>query len=421
MASKCRSTSVSSLENPVASNGKIGLRPPLPAGLGPRALMIAAAFGIVTGARVQCAPRMISYGYPNCTSCHVSVQGRGLLNSYGRGIDLAQSFSHTDFTGRIFGRAGESNGETWDGRFGKVLLDFVINSRVTHQLDSGSHDPTVLGLYRQAIFFGERDQWRLNTEIGYRDEGLNDTRLGPHLSTTGGDNLFLKKLLLEWRIEDNGSSGKEFAIGRDYLPIGLQIEDDTSFILNLTRNGLHDFPLQVKYFDWDEKSLGSVFLYAPTCDETPYYREFGGGFLYERYPSDRLAVGLQTVAGLSDEADRLRTGAYVRWGISNRWALLAETDYTHFWNGGSFQQKGHQITSFLQLFCHHREWLVSSLAANHAWSDLLNAGDHLYSVKYTLSARLARNFTVGLSYAHGNILRNLGHAKEATVFANIKF
>jgi len=45
------------------------------------------------------------------------------------------------------------------------------------------------------------------------------------LTTTGGSPLFLKKLLIEWRIEDKGTTGKEIALGRDYLPLDLQTDD----------------------------------------------------------------------------------------------------------------------------------------------------------------------------------------------------
>ena len=49
------------------------------------------------------APRMISFEYPNCYSCHVAVQGRGLLNARGRGIDIEQSYSELDATAALLG------------------------------------------------------------------------------------------------------------------------------------------------------------------------------------------------------------------------------------------------------------------------------------------------------------------------------
>ena len=35
-------------------------------------------------------PNMVRLGYPNCVSCHVTPQGGGVLNPYGKGIDEAQ-------------------------------------------------------------------------------------------------------------------------------------------------------------------------------------------------------------------------------------------------------------------------------------------------------------------------------------------
>ena len=40
---------------------------------------------------VLAAPTMIRLGYADCAACHVSPQGGGLLTSYGRGVDVAQS------------------------------------------------------------------------------------------------------------------------------------------------------------------------------------------------------------------------------------------------------------------------------------------------------------------------------------------
>src|SRR5262245_36850022 len=194
----------------------------------------AVAGALLLGTNVAHAtPRMISYGYPSCISCHVSVQGRGLLNSYGRGIEVAQSYSKVDVTAMLLGRRADADDPTkiWNGRFGNVLLDFLISTRLTQRLDHDKTDPMLAALYRQVIFLGERDQTRINTEIGFLDSGLPNTKLGADRIATGGDIVFLKKALLEWRFGENGTgSGKEIALGRDYLPLGIQIDDYTTFI-----------------------------------------------------------------------------------------------------------------------------------------------------------------------------------------------
>jgi len=374
--------------------------------------------------RVLATPRMISYGYPNCISCHESVQGRGLLNSYGRGIDIAQSFSQKDFTGTFLGSLIDpryANG-TWDGRFGRVLADVLLAARINQRFDINTSDPTFTALYRQVIFFGDGDSLRINTEIGFKDSGLSDTSVGTHQRLTGGDNIFLKKLTAEWRLEERvGVSGKELVFGRDYLPLGLQIDDYSTFILHLNRNGIYDYPLQLKYFAWDERSLRSIFIYAPSFDERLHNHEYGAGFLYERYPTNHLALGIQGLAGFGEDSDRARVGLYARWGISTKCALLAQADYTLFWSAKPGREQSSQVTTYLQLFYHHTEWLVSAIAANYASSDSLFSKDNLFSARYTLAARLNRNVTIGLTYGHGDILRNLGHAQEGALFATLKF
>ena len=45
----------------------------------------------LAAAPASALPTMIRLGYPTCASCHISPQGGGPLNAYGRGIDEAQS------------------------------------------------------------------------------------------------------------------------------------------------------------------------------------------------------------------------------------------------------------------------------------------------------------------------------------------
>ncbi len=387
-------------------------------------LALAAILALVPVSRVAAHPRMISYGHVNCISCHVAPQGRGLLKPYGRGIDMEQSLSDIDVTGRILGAMLDAKyADDWDGQFGPVLMDFVASGRLNQEFDTTKTDPVFSALFRQAIFFGKKQAFRVSYEVGLRDTKLKAARLGAGLTATGGDNVFLKKATVEWRIHGKGASGgSELAFGRDYLPLGLQLDDYTSYLLQLNRDGIYDYPLQLKYLTWNEKSLASIFAYGPTFDEKGQHREYGAGFLYEYYPTDRLAIGVQSLAGFSEEADRLRIGSFVRWGISTKWTLLAEVDYTRFWDTGVLKKdEGNLLTAFLQVYYHHTEWLVSSVTGNYAYSDLLTADDHFFSGRYTLAARLNRNLTIGLTYATGDIRRNLSSGQEGSVFATVKF
>lgn len=397
----------------------------LPPTRGPKLLIqllaIAASF---SGGRLAAHPRMISYDYTNCIQCHVAPQGRGLLNSYGRGIDMEQSLSQEDYTGRALGALLDPKyaEDSWKGRFGPVLLDFVVTNRLNYDIEKSRADAVFSGIYRQTIFLGKKSNFRISTEVGLRDNVLPDTSLAPGFAVTGGKRVFLKKAMIEWRLPGSGSDGgSEIAIGRDYLPIGLQLDDYTSYLLHLNRDGIYDYPLQIKYLAWREKWLSSVYLYGPTFDERGPHREWGGGFLYEYYPSQHLALGIQSLGGLSDETDRFRIGTYARLGLGKKWALLAEADYTYFTDTGATHGNGSQFTAFLQLYHHHTLWLVSGLTGNYAYSDLLNSRQHHFSGRYTLTARLNRNLTLGLTYAGGDIRRNLSFGQEAAAFANIKF
>ena len=370
---------------------------------------------------LQAAPRMISYQYPNCVSCHISPQGRGLLRPYGRGIDMDQSLSDADVTGALLGKilGGDYGDGNWGGNFGPVTADVISTTRYNHEFDTNKTDPAFAAVARMTVQFRARPELRVSTEVGYRDTPSRDVPLGPNLTSVGGDDFYLKKLAVEWRI----SSGSELVIGRDYLPLGLQIDDQTTYLLNLNRNGIYDYPLQMKYFQWTKKWLASAYVYAPTFDERlAASREWGGGFMYEYYLADNLAVGVQSIVGSSDQAERGRVGAYTRWGISRKWTLLASADYTRFWDvENATKTDGNQLTAFVQLFYHHTPWLVSGATLNYAHSDFFAVGDDIFSARYTLSARINRNLTIGVSATAGDTRRNLRSGQEGTVFASVKF
>src|SRR6185295_4112273 len=70
--------------------------------------------------RGKALPTMIRLGYTNCASCHISPQGAGLLNLYGRGIDQAQSLVGGEYTPWQNSWVRALN---WDGR---ITQDFRV-------------------------------------------------------------------------------------------------------------------------------------------------------------------------------------------------------------------------------------------------------------------------------------------------------
>ena len=63
-------------------------------------------------------PTMVRLGYVNCAGCHISPQGGGLLNEYGRGIDQAQSLVGGEYQRSEGGFANKVN---WGGRITQDL------------------------------------------------------------------------------------------------------------------------------------------------------------------------------------------------------------------------------------------------------------------------------------------------------------
>ncbi len=57
----------------------------------PARLALGASLVLGWSAAALALPTMVRLGYPNCAACHVSPQGGGPLNAYGRAIDEAQS------------------------------------------------------------------------------------------------------------------------------------------------------------------------------------------------------------------------------------------------------------------------------------------------------------------------------------------
>lgn len=329
-------------------------------------------------------PTMIRLGYPNCSSCHISPQGGGLLNLYGRGIDQAQSLV-----------GGEYN--PWQSRLSEVIN---WNGRVTQDVRSVLQQQDVSTTGRPGTqVFRSRFIYRNATELGggFRFTGTitgeNTSAPRPSLAyelPAKPSQLFVNTALLSFRAKPT----LEFAAGRDQLPVGVNIADLSTFVRARNNYGYYDAPTQAKVFWWGKRYLVSPYAYAPGGNEQTGAHESGGGLLaeFDVLGKQRSVVGLNLLRGAKTLEDRTLMGPYARFGFG-RWGFLAEHDITNRSLKTGTLSSFRQTASYGQLFWAAREWLVPSLIVERLRVDRPYR-ESLDAAKLELAARISSQLTV---------------------------
>src|SRR5262249_40440531 len=153
-------------------------------------------------------PTMIRLGYSDCASCHLSPQGGGLLTDYGRVVDEAQSRRAEDY-------------QPSDN----ALVRFLNAHGRIH------HDVRAVGLFRGAQSTGAGGtSWFARVVYRNATQIKSDLRVsavvGAELGFATGapavpGTLFASQALISYRPLEN----VEISLGRDALPVGVQVPD----------------------------------------------------------------------------------------------------------------------------------------------------------------------------------------------------
>jgi len=332
-------------------------------------------------------PTMVRLGYTNCSVCHISPQGGGLLNAYGRSIDLAQSLKTGDY------QPSTNKFAKWLSWGDRITED--LRNVTQGQVSTATDEPTIgtvraRFIYRNATELGKG--WRLSAIAN----GENRSVKRPNVSyepPIQPDEVYLTSALISYRPK----STLEFSAGRDPLPTGVNNPDLTTYIRARNKYGYYDSPVQVKMFWWGKHYQVNPYAFGPSGTEPTGAKESGGGSLAEFYLLGKrttTVLGLNTLHGSTSTTDRTLVGPYLRLGMG-KWGILAEHDFTNRSLNAtttSFLQQA----SYAQLFWYPREWLLIStigeqMQVERPFQERLIAG------RFEVTSRFSNHITLALT------------------------
>jgi len=323
----------------------------------------------------RASPTMIRLGYSDCASCHISPQGGGMLTTYGKGVDEAQSLRRQEI-------------HPVDTAATRLLYDFrfVTASQFAEMLasDRAITSTTFRLQGRTSLRMSEHN--RLSAAFG-----LETPVLSTASSATTAGNIVVYKALYQYRPKDNF----ELAIGRDEMPSGIGLPDPLAFIRNGNDAGDTAYPTQVKAFWTTHRLQLTPYVFGPGGDEPASLRQYGGGMVAGvDVWKHRAIVGVSSRLSEASAFHRNSVGAYARLGFG-KWGILAEHDFTSRTTRDATVQTplSQYLAGHTQLFFAPVEWLVTSLAAEHLVVDAAQQ-THVYRLTPGVQARISDNLTL---------------------------
>ncbi|HEV3486168.1 MAG TPA: hypothetical protein VG106_12225 [Vicinamibacterales bacterium] len=342
---------------------------------------------LVTGAAANAfaTPNMIRLGYPTCASCHLSPQGGGVLTTYGKGIDAAQSLrpeeiSETNLTESLRRLA-------YDMRF-SIGFDRDPPAATGYGFNTSLRSAIGLSGHQKLVYAGSVASPTLTTA-----------------RTSGAVTLRMSRLY--WMYQPR--QGLSFTVGRDDLPTGLGLPGATSYTRRVINPDVSSTPTQAKVFWWNHRWQMSAYGFGPDGNETSSrFKAYGAGAIIGADVwKNRAVIGATTRASYADAYDRRHIGAFLRLGLSKHWGVLLEHDLT-----ARTTDKGDHLThvsGHSQVFFVPFDWLQTALAGEH-----IRTIDGSYSMRLSPSAQVRLNRNVAVSFNTRDMFTGVASGRNRT-------
>ncbi len=305
------------------------------------------------------AARMISSGYMNCVSCHETALGKGVLTPYGNSVDSAQSLAKDQYKPAAGSLAMILRGPA-------QAINQDLRLKMQGEDDAKEFNRQKMSVFHRSVTSLDASGLRLDTQASFTQTAINK----PNGEVETTDLALLERAMLEYRLK-RGETQYELALGRDSLPSGVNVGNETSYLKSFNNMGPDRFQQQARLTAWNDKYLYSVYGYTPTSKDYTNNEERGGGGLFEYYlPSVTTVLGVSTQMSQNvvNDINRQSFGGYARIGFNKYFGMMHETVRSVFKSDNLKYTK--QVTQYWDVHAHLQEWLVGQLVYEHLDQDL---------------------------------------------------
>ncbi len=315
-------------------------------------------------------PEMIRHSYANCTSCHVSPNGGGVLNEYGRqSSQAALSTWGTEDEAKPFYNLFQQPYLVDTAAFARVVQTAKNNTKV-----SSGYFWWMQGELEAAVKLGKDSKWTLDLDVGLNPGVLNS------LEIPGDSPVLARRFFAIYRPTEETS----VRVGKFIADYGVYFAEHTIS----TRQGLGfdqgEETYNLEYGYQGENYSGSVTLNLGRPDHPNELNEKGGMATVAMYLSDQYKIGWSAYYGTQNGISRELTGPYALLGFTTKFYLMAELDLQLKQNSTgvnsqgfySYERLGYELIQGLHLYVMEQSQIPTF--ASSASSRMYGFGPGLY-------------------------------------------